>query len=180
MKIAIFGGAFDPPHLGHVLCACYAQQVVALDALWVLPSAHHPYGKSMAPFDERLAMCRLAFAGLAGVTVREDERDNPSGRTFDLLEALDQTHPGTEWYLIGGSDTGRDLPQWYRGEELARRLRVIPVPRRGYDDSHPAALPAISSTAVREILARGGDPASLLPAAVAAYLATRGLYLSPR
>ncbi len=144
MRIALFGGAFDPPHIGHVLCACYALQVAELDTLWVLPSASHPYGKPMRPFGDRMAMCRLAFADLAAVELRDDELRNDSGRTVDLLAMVN----------------------------------VIPVPRRGYDDEHPAALPAISSTMVRERLADGLPAEHLVPRGVAAYIRSQGLYLT--
>jgi nicotinate-nucleotide adenylyltransferase len=174
--IALFGGAFDPPHLGHVLCAHYALARYQPAALWVLPSCQHPYGKRMAPFGRRLALCRAAFAGLSGVTVRDDETDNHAGYTFTLLELLEQRHPGHRWALVGGSDTRDDLHRWHRGAELAQRVSVFAVPRRGYDDEDPAALPAISSSQVRERLATGQPVEGLLPAAVARLLAETNEY----
>jgi nicotinate-nucleotide adenylyltransferase len=163
---ALFGGAFDPPHLGHVLAAVHAVATGGAGRVWVLPTAQHPWGKRTRPFAERLELCRLAFAGLAFVEVRADEEDNPSGTTWDLLDLLEQREPGTRFVLIGGTDTGRDLPRWHRGAELARRLPVLVIPRRPLDD-HPAALPAISSSLVRERLAAGLPVDDLVPAAVA-------------
>ncbi len=166
---ALFGGAFDPPHLGHVLAAVHAFASGGAGQVWVLPTAQHPWGKQTRPFAERLDLCRAAFAGLPFVSVRDDERDNPSGTTWDLLDLLERRDPGTRFVLIGGTDTGRDLPRWYRGEELARRLPVLVIPRRPLDD-HPAALPAISSSLVRERLAAGLPVDDLVPAAVALLL----------
>ena len=180
-RIALFGGAFDPPHLGHVLCACYAWQTVDLDAIWVLPSAHHPWGKQMRPFADRLAMCSAAFADFPFVEVHRDEEDNTTGRTFDLLNLLDERYPQHQqhkWWFIGGSDTEQQLPSWYKGEELAERMQVIPVPRRGFDDEHPAALPAISSSAVREHLTNNQSIAGLVPATVANLIEQHGWYRS--
>lgn len=176
MRIALFGGSFDPPHLGHVLCALWARSVGAVDAVWVLPVVDHPYGKDLIPFADRLDLCRLAFADLPFVAVREDERRNAGGRTITLLDLLEAEHPGARFCLVGGTDTQRDLGNWYRGADLLRRIEVLAIPRRGYDDGHPGALPAISSTLVRERIRSGGDLTGLVPAAVAARIAEAKLY----
>lgn len=175
MRTALFGGSFDPPHLGHVLAALYARLIGGAEAVWVLPSAEHPYGKPLTPFADRLMLCQLAFADLSFAEVRDDERGNPGGYTIGLVERLRATHPERTWLLIGGTDTAHDLPNWRRGAELTRLVEVLAVPRRGYDDD-PAALPAISSSLVRERL-RAGDPCrDLLPAAVADRIAANGWY----
>lgn len=178
MRIALFGGSFDPPHLGHVLAAAYARSVGGVDAVWVLPVVRHPYAKALSPFADRLELCRLAFAPLGPwLEVRDDEARNASGYTFDLVSLLAAEHPGVRWSLIGGSDTARDLPNWHRGTELARLVDVIAVPRRGQGgDDHPAALPAISSSAVRAALAAGRPAHDLLPPAVAERIASAGWY----
>ena len=175
MRIALFGGSFDPPHLGHVLCATYALSVAEPDAVWVLPVHQHPWHKPLSPFAQRLELARLAFAPLSRVEVRDDEQHNPSGYTWDLLDHLDTLHPGTSWMLIGGSDTARDLPRWHRGGELARRVSIIPVPRRGFD-ADPAALPEISSSQVRAQLAAGANVDSLVPAKVLRRIVELGAY----
>ena len=166
--IALFGGAFDPPHLGHVLAATYARVRHGVEAVWVLPTCRHPWGKATTPFAQRLAWCRAAFADLPFVAVRDDEQDNASGTTWDLLDRLEAAHPRARFALLGGSDTGRDMASWHRGGELSRRLPVLVVPRRGQGgDADPAALPAISSSLVRQRLAEGKPIDDLLPAAVA-------------
>jgi nicotinate-nucleotide adenylyltransferase len=167
MKIALFGGAFDPPHLGHVMAAMHAKLAGGVGRVWVLPSARHPYGKAMAPWDLRMAMCQAAFGDLPWCDIRDDERNNPGGYTIDLVEYLADRHPEHEWWLVGGTDTERDLPNWRRGADLARLVQVHAVPRRGYDDSHPGALPAISSTLIRDRMARGESLDGLLPRQVA-------------
>lgn len=175
MRIALFGGSFDPPHLGHVLAACYARVAGQADEVWVLPVAKHAYGKAISPWAQRWRLCQAAFAALPFVRLCDDELRNPAGYTIDLLAALAARNPGHRWLLVGGTDTARDLPNWHRGAELAELIEVIPVPRRGYDE-HPAALPAISSSLVRERLAAGDDAAALLPPAVAALIASEGWY----
>jgi nicotinate-nucleotide adenylyltransferase len=180
MRIALFGGSFDPPHLGHVLAACYAKLMTHVDAVWVLPVAKHAYHKDLSPWDVRWQLCQVAFADLPFVTVRDDELRNPSGFTFDLLTLLTQAHPEHTWFLVGGSDTAMDLPNWHRGSELATRIQVIPVPRRGFDQPNEpiSALPAISSSLIRERLAKGETINDVVPAAVAELITRSGCYLS--
>lgn len=166
MRIALFGGSFDPPHVGHVYAAMHARLHADVDSVWVLPVAHHPYGKALSPFAQRLQLARAAFADLPFVSVREDECDNPHGHTITLLELLQQRYPQHHWLLIGGSDTANDLANWHRGADLLQMLEIHPVPRRGWDDVHPGALPAISSTMVRELLHSAQAIDHLVPRAV--------------
>ncbi len=176
MRIALFGGAFDPPHLGHVLAATWAASAAEVDEVWILPVAKHAYGKPMSPWAQRWELCRAAFGGLGFARLRDDEQRNPEGFTISLVERLRAAHPNHHWLLVGGTDTSRDLPNWHRGAELARLVEVIAVPRRGYDDAHPAALPAISSTMVRERLRSGQAVTDLVPGAVAKMIAAGQWY----
>lgn len=175
MHVALFGGSFDPPHLGHVLAATYAFSAGGADEVWVLPVAEHAYHKAMAPWEQRWALCQAAFTGLGFVRLMDDERRNAGGFSFNLVTALMRDHPGHRWSLVGGTDTARDLRNWHRGEELARLVEVIAVPRRGFD-GQDQALPAISSSQVRERLAQGGDVAGWVPEAVARMIADNGWY----
>jgi nicotinate-nucleotide adenylyltransferase len=176
-SIALFGGSFDPPHLGHVLAAGWARWCGGADQVWVLPAANHPYGKPLAPWEQRWRLCQLAFADLPFVVLRDDERRS-TGFTIDLVERLTTEHPGHRWLLVGGTDTVRDLPQWRRGADLAKLIEVLCVPRGGHD-SHPGALPAISSSLVRERLRTGGETGGLLPRAVGDEIAAQGWYRAP-
>jgi nicotinate-nucleotide adenylyltransferase len=166
MRIALFGGSFDPPHWGHVLAATYAYVSGRVDAVWILPVDRHAYAKPVAAWERRWKLCEAAFHGLPFVQLRDDERTNEGGYTINLIERLRAQRPGVAWSLVGGSDTVRDLRNWHRGEELARLVEVIVVPRRGYDD-HPAALPEISSSDIRARLAVGKPVADLVPPRVA-------------
>lgn len=178
MRIALFGGSFDPPHLGHVLAAVTARSRAGVDAVWVLPVAKHPYAKPLSPWAQRWALCQAAFAPLGPwVSVRDDELANASGFTFDLVTRLAAAHPGHRWCLIGGSDTAADLPNWHRGSELASLVEVIAIPRRGQGgDADEAAIPAISSSRVRAALAAGESVNHLVPAAVAGEIARQRWY----
>ncbi len=179
-RIALFGGAFDPPHLGHVLCATWAYAISGVDAVWILPVAQHPYDtkRDLRPWATRWALCQAAFAPLGFAELCDDERRNPAGKTYDLVRALDAAHPNTHWHLVGGSDTRDDLPNWHRGDELTQMIDIIPVPRAGFDAEPERSLPAISSTEIRDRLARGEPVDGLVPAAVAALIARNNWYRS--
>ncbi len=175
-RIALFGGSFDPPHLGHVLAASYAIAVANVDEVWILPVAKHPYGKPSSPWAQRWELCQAAFGKLGFARLRDDELRNPDGYTFTLLESLEKLHPGTAWFLIGGTDTSADMINWYRGRELLELVEVIAVPRRGFDDAKISALPGISSSLVRERLQRDQSVDDLVPDAVRQMIEKRGWY----
>lgn len=175
-RIALFGGSFDPPHLGHVFAAVHARAVGQVDAVWVLPVAHHPYGKALQPWAQRWALTCAAFADLPFVSVRDDEQHNPQGHTVTLIEQLSARYPQHQWLLVGGSDTYADLINWYRGSELQDLVAVHPVPRRGFDHHNPAALPELSSSLIRERLRQGQTVAGLIPASVQRMIDEAGWY----
>ena len=166
-QIALFGGSFDPPHLGHVLAAVHARSVGGCTEVWILPCAVHPWAKALSPWDRRWALCQAAFGTLGPwCQVRNDEQANPSGFTYDLVVKLRRENPGADFLLMGGSDTGQQLPAWHRGDELARIIGIHVVPRGGHD-AGISALPPVSSTLVRKLLLTQ-DPAvaELLPRGV--------------
>jgi nicotinate-nucleotide adenylyltransferase len=166
MRIALFGGSFDPPHLGHVLAATYAFTMARVNEVWVMPVAKHAFNKPLSPWQQRWELCQAAFGNLSFCRLCDDELRNPDGYTISLIDQLSKRHPQHRWSLVGGTDTYTDLGKWHRGAELMERIDVITVPRHGYDDSNPGALPSISSTIVRDRLQHGGDVSSLVPVAV--------------
>lgn len=179
MRIAIFGGSFNPPHLGHVLCAVYAQKMGNVDEVWIMPSADHPYGKELLAWDDRWQLCEAAFAGLDFVKLRQDELQNDGGRTFNLVLHLKKTYPEHEWFLIGGTDVADDMSNWYRGAELQEMVELLAVPRQGFDHGSATALPAISSTDIRDRLARGMTIDEVVPLCVERLIAERRYYQAP-
>ncbi len=164
--IALFGGSFDPPHLGHVLAVAWARLCGGAERVWVLPAANHPYAKTLSPWAQRWRLCQLAFADLPFCELHNDELRS-TGYTVDLVERLQRENPGHRWLLVGGTDTAKDMANWHRGAELMRLVEVLCVPRGGFDD-HSGALPAISSSLVRQRLGTGGDVSGLLTKTVAA------------
>lgn len=132
--IALLGGAFDPPHRSHERIAAAALRLLPVGELRVLPAGDHPHKGSsgMAAAAHRLAMCRLAFAGLRGVLVddREVRRSGPSF-TVDTLAELKAGQPGRPlWFLIG-ADNLPLLPTWREHHRILALAHVATVPRRG-------------------------------------------------
>jgi nicotinate-nucleotide adenylyltransferase len=181
--VALLGGSFNPPHVAHVMAAWWVKATQGVDEVWLLPAWRHPFGKDLAPFPDRVRMCRLAVAGLRGVKVstaeRELEGDPLCGKTVRTLEHLRATRPGLRFALVVGTDILREVTKWYRWDRVQELARVIVVGREGWPEGAPDAaplLPRVSSTDVRARLARGDEVAGLVPGAVAEYALRRGLY----
>jgi nicotinate-nucleotide adenylyltransferase len=179
--IALLGGSFNPPHVAHLMAAYWALATQGVSEVWLLPAYQHPFGKRLADFDDRVRMCELAAAAVRGVHVCTAERDLAGdplvGKTARTLEHLAAKHPTHRFALIVGADILPDTPKWYRWDRVQALARIVVVGREGYPPVPGApALPAISSTAVREALARDEDASALIPARVLGYIRERGLY----
>lgn len=188
MKLGVFGGTFDPPHLGHLVAASDAARVLGLGRVLWVPAAVHPFKRAsvQAPADARLEMTRAAVAGEPRFEVDplELERTGPSF-TVDTLRELQARHPGAELYFLTGADNLRDLPKWKEPDEVARLARLVVVSRRG--EGVPPGLPYpavavpvtrvdVSSTEVRRRVRAGETIRYLVPEAVRAVIERRGLY----
>jgi nicotinate-nucleotide adenylyltransferase len=127
-------------------------------------------------------MCELAAAPLRGLhvcTAEADLADDPLvGKTARTLEYLVEKHPDRTFTLVVGADIVADTPKWYRFDRVRELARVIVVGRAGETAfADGPALPAVSSTEVRERLLRGDDVSALVPTRVLAYIRERGLYV---
>jgi nicotinate-nucleotide adenylyltransferase len=178
MRVAFFGGSFNPPHVAHQLVSLYVLETAAVDELWLVPCCKHPFDKALAPYQHRLRMCELAAAAL-GPRVRVSDIEGRLGgesRTLMTLKALRVEHPENEFLLIVGADIEPELPLWYGAEELLRTVQRIVVGRGGFTGGSAIAMPGLSSTEVRTRLLGGKSVAGLLPLSVAAYIREHSLY----
>ncbi|HEY0708650.1 MAG TPA: nicotinate (nicotinamide) nucleotide adenylyltransferase [Polyangia bacterium] len=181
MRVALFGGSFNPPHLGHQLLALSVLETQPVDALWFVPCFKHPFEKALAPFPHRLAMCRLAAAALgprAVVSTVEEELGGES-RTLLTVKALQAAHPTTEFRVVIGADLQAEVASWYGAEELRRLVTFIVVGRAGFPATGSVEMPAVSSTEVRARLARGESDdlvQGLVPRTVLDYIRAHRLY----
>ncbi len=184
--LGIFGGTFDPPHRSHAAACLWALQTGAIDRVLMIPTARHAFGKEPgASFAQRLEMCRLAvepFApGLVEVSDIEGRREGVS-YMIDTVRALEAERPGDAFRLLVGSDILDDLPKWRESEKLLRLAPVLEIPRIAVESLgpphglRPGALPMLSSSTVREMIARGEDVSALVPEKIAKYIIENSLY----
>jgi nicotinate-nucleotide adenylyltransferase len=187
VRVGIFGGSFDPVHLGHLALAREALTRLKLDRLRFVPARVQPLkvsGAEAAP-EDRVAMLRLAVEGEPRflVDARELERPGPSF-TVDTLRALRAEGPSDELFLLLGADAAREMPRWRAAQEVEALASIVVIPRLGAPavalqpgwatlDIRP---PGISATAVREAVARGASIDQMVPRPVAEYIRTHGLY----
>jgi nicotinate-nucleotide adenylyltransferase len=178
MRVAFFGGSFNPPHVAHQLVALYVLETTSIDELWLVPCWEHPFDKALAPYAHRLRMCELAVAPL-GPRARASDIEGRLGqasRTLRTLKALRAEHPTHEFSLVIGADIEPELPAWYGSEELLRLFPRMVVGRAGFAGGG-LAMPAVSSTEVRARLARGESVREMVPRSVERYIAEHRLYL---
>ena len=178
---AIFGGSFNPPHVGHVLAAAYVRAVYAVDEVLVIPVFDHPFDKELVPFAARLEMARLAMESVAGITVSDIEQQlGGESRTLYTIEALLKQQPQRALRLVVGADVLHDRHKWHRFDRIEALAPPIILGRAGV--VHPEApaplLPEVSSTTVRRLLATGDTDTCrpLLPAAVLSFIQANRLY----
>jgi nicotinate-nucleotide adenylyltransferase len=183
MRVAIFGGSFNPPHLAHQMAALYVLETAAVDELWIVPAFQHPFGKTLAPFADRLAMCERAAAALGPrVRVVAIERElGAESYTLRTVRRLQQDFPAHTFSLVIGADLVPEVPSWHSGAELQQTVPFLIVGRAGFTAEGPGnrvALPRISSTEVRAALVAGRAVEGLVPRSVLDYIHGHGLYKS--
>ncbi len=194
LRIGVFGGAFDPPHVAHASLVQAAVQSLALNELRVIPTgqAWHKT-RTLSAASHRLAMAELAFSPLPKVVVdsREIERSGPS-YTVQSLRELRTERPQGEFFLVMGEDQARALQTWHEWQEILR-IAIICVASRedltgtearfrapfGYESRfHRLAVPAapVSATDIRNRVATHQSIASLVIEPVARYIDDHHLY----
>lgn len=179
-RIAIYGGSFDPPHLGHVLSVAWAISAADVDEVWIIPTWKHVFDKQHgASFEERMSMCELAFAPFRDVGVSDIERRlGGVSRTLDTLDALEAEHPDTVFRLLLGADVLPTTDRWYRWDEVVKVAPPLIIGRQGYPvpEGCPISIPNINSTDIRSGLANAADVSGLVPTAVLEHIRSRNLY----
>ena len=197
-RIGIFGGTFDPPHLGHLILASEAQTQLELDRLlWILtPEPPHKQDQDITPIEDRLAMVRLAIADNPDFELSRIELDRPGPHyTLDTIKIVSEQNPGADIVPIIGGDSLRDLPKWHQPQELVYACHWIGVMRRPSDDETnlealerelpgisskvhyvDAPLLEIASREIRNRIASGRSVRYYLPTPVYEYIEQNHLY----
>lgn len=197
MRIALYGGSFDPIHNGHIELAQAFVEALSLDKVIFMPTATPPHKlkSEMATAEHRLAMCKLATAQLPWAEVSDAEiLRGGASFTVDTLTDLTAAYPDAEWFLLTGADMFVTLPSWYRFADIARMATLCTVPRDDKDATElrsraermqeqgarcfvlSQAVTQVSSTQLRQMARAGEDMTALVPPAVADYICAQRLY----
>ena len=179
-RVALLGGSFNPPHVGHLLAASYVKATQPVDEVWLVPSFRHPFGKPLVEFEHRVKMCQAICGEVSGwLVVCDIERElGGDGRTVDTLKQLGRTYSQYQFRLVIGSDILKDLPHWKDFAEVERRAPVLVLYRPGYPSSRAVGPPLVdvSSSEVRRLLEGREDASQLVPRTVLDYARSHHLY----
>ncbi len=190
MKIGIFGGSFNPVHLGHLLVAQAAMEELGLNRLFFVPAAQSPFktGIEMALANARLQLLRLALAGKTNCEVDDQEIQRGGiSYTIDTLRNYAAKFPSAKLFYLIGADNAAKLNEWREPTELARLAEFVAVPRPG---GAAAVFPppfhgwtlkgfpfAVSSSEIRARVKAGLPIENLVPIAVAEAIRNGQLYV---
>lgn len=187
MKVGLFGGLFDPPHIGHLILGQHVLEEFHLDKLQFVPAGNPPHKRDYSPYETRYTMTQLAIADNDCFAVSDIEREiQDKTYTIDMVRALQQKAED-EYYLIIGSDQWLEIETWKDPEGLFRECRIVVMRRLNYDISKEsrffdrilistAPLIDISSTTIRARIRKGSSVRYLIAPSVAEYIATHNLY----
>ncbi len=191
MKIGLYSGSFNPIHNGHIALANYILSHTDLDEIWLAVSPHNPLKEREGLIDDktRLQMTALAVNGIRGLKVSDVEFSLPQpSYTIQTLTFLSERYPNDEFVLIIGADNLDVFHLWKDYKSILANYKVIVYPRKDSCPVQPGEYPGVeyidaplfdvSSTEIREKLAKGEDVASFLPAKVLEFIATNHLYHS--
>lgn len=189
-RVGVFGGAFDPPHNGHLAAAAAAQAELHLDLVLFVPSASSRHKIPQAPLETRLQMVAAAIAPYPSFALDFADADR-QGTTYtvDLCEELAAREDQVEYWLLLGTDAWAQFPQWKRPDRIRELVQVAVISRRdeldqsstGASHDEPDAyiiMPRleISSSRCRELVGTGNSLAGLVPDSVEAIVADNKLY----
>lgn len=185
MRIGLFGGSFNPPHVCHVMATVWALKTRELDEVWWIPANRHAFGKELVPYEKRREMCRYATSGMEGVVISDIERElGGESRTIDTVRALRERADDEEFVLLVGADILEETDEWKDWETLVEWVDVVVVGRGEYADDEEErvaefGLPDVSSTEIRASLAESRDDGWLqdwVPRDVLDFIDREGLY----
>ena len=186
-RTVVFGGSFDPIHIGHLALAGAVCEHGLADEVWFMVSPQNPHKQDCRLTDEnvRLQMLRIALEDEPCVVACDFEFSLPRpSYTLNTLDALEKAYPEREFILLVGADNWAKFDKWYKGDEIVRRFGLVVYPR-GNEEAPclppgvvwlNAQLHDISSTQVRSLVAAGGVISNLVAPGVCRYIVENELY----
>jgi nicotinate-nucleotide adenylyltransferase len=195
MRLGLYGGTFDPIHLGHLILAEQCREACALDQVWLVVAGsppHKPEGRTAV--GHRLGMVRIAIAGHPAFVASEIEAKRPGPHySVETLESIRRDHPDDELFFLIGADSLADLPSWREPGRIAQLATIVVVNRPGIEEVERDRLPdlgpgsrplewvaippvGIASSDLRRRLAEGRSVRYMVPRGVEAYIEAHGLY----
>ena len=151
MNVGIYGGSFDPPHVGHLILAEHMAERFSLEIVWFIPSSVPPHKQDiqMTPAEHRLAMVRLAIEGNPKFAVSDREiRRAGVSYTVETLEEMHQEHPHDSLFFLLGADNLRDFDSWRTPERILEIATLVVMTRPGFNT---AGIPYASHPNVRTV-----------------------------
>ncbi len=195
MRLGLYGGTFDPVHIGHLILAEQCREACRLEQVWFVVAGAPPHKQGeRTPVAHRLEMVRIAIAGHQAFQVSDLEARGPGPHySVETLQSVRSERPGDDLFFLIGADSLVDLPTWRNPAEIARLATIVVVNRPGIDRADQARLPSfgpdahplqtvtippigIASKDLRRRLAEQKSIRYLVPRGVEAYIAAQGLY----
>ena len=186
-KVGVFGGTFNPPHLGHLIIAEQVKDQLDLDKILFLPTAEPPHSsieKTTISSEKRVQMLDLSTMDNSDFEIELYEVENGGKNyTYDTMKALTDLYPAVDFYFIIGGDMIMDLPTWHRIDELIHLVQFVGVNRRGIEmlTDYPiiivdTPLIDISSSTIRQKVKNGHSIKYLVSEDVRNYIESERLY----
>lgn len=178
-RIAVFGGSFNPFHNGHLeVVKCLAKR---FRKVWVLPCGNHPFGKELAPSNDRYRMAVLGTMGLLMTSVKRFELNSPNvSYTSRTVKMLSRNYPSSQFSWVIGEDSLEHFDEWRDAEMLKQEVDFVIVSRKKLDVPFGYNLvcktPKVSSSKIRSKLSKGNSVEKLVPERVADYIKEHKLY----
>ena len=195
MRLGLFGGTFDPIHVGHLILAEQCREVCGLDRVWFVVAGEPPHKRGdRTAVAHRLEMARIAVAGHSAFAVSEIEATRPGPHySVETLESVRSERPNDELFFLIGADSLSDLPNWRDPGRIAELATIVVVNRPGIEEIDPTKLPSfgpgsraivpvtipavgIASTDLRLRVREGRSIRFMVPRGVQAYIEAQGLY----
>lgn len=185
MRVGIFGGSFDPPHLAHIIFSCDACQKLNLNKiLWVVTNSPSHKPQPIANFNDRLKMSLLATSEYKWMEVSDIEKNLPQPNySYNLIKALFLKYPGVqEWFMLIGQDQAEALDSWYKIGQVKKMVKILVMSRNNNElDPNPEYIYLsrridISSSEIRSQIKQEQEYRCFLSPSVADYIKNRELY----